>query len=118
MPKGVSASQRSLPVASGVEVSMMEVYKMGAQPMLAFYSPIPGTPDFEHARAITSVDEPLLQNNTVYLYRSGFDMDYYQHLKELELSFRTEAENDKAEMAIMRQRYDRIATRKSWKVSG
>ena len=81
----------------GVEASMKEVYEIGAQPMLAFYSPIPGTPDFERAKTITSVDEPLFQNNTVYLYRSGFDMDYYQHLKDLELSFRREAQNGKAE---------------------
>jgi hypothetical protein len=40
------------------------------------------------------LDEPLFQNNTVYLYRSGFDMDYYQHLKDSELNLRREAENE------------------------
>lgn len=80
--------------SAAVEESMREVHELGAQPMLAFYSPIPGTPDFERAAHITPVDEPLFQNNTVYLYRSGFDMEYYQRLKLLEQAYRREAENE------------------------
>lgn len=76
---------------STVESSMEAVHRAGGQPMLAFYSPIPGTPDFGKAAGITDVSEPLFQNNTVYLYRSGFDMRYLQHLKNLEKSYRAEA---------------------------
>jgi pyruvate-formate lyase-activating enzyme len=73
-----------------VEKSMDFIYKNGAIPMLAFYSPIPHTPDFEKARLITHVDEPLFQNNTVYLYRSGFNMDYLQYLKGLEKRYKNQ----------------------------
>ena len=52
--------------------------------MLAFYSPIPGTFDFNKASEITDINEPLFQNNTVYLYRSGFPMDYLNYLKKME----------------------------------
>ncbi|MGC8765403.1 MAG: B12-binding domain-containing radical SAM protein [Brevinematia bacterium] len=71
-----------------IEKTMEWIYKSGGQPMLAFYSPIPGTPDFEKANLITPLDEPLFQNNTVYLYRSGFDIEYFQYLKSLERRYR------------------------------
>lgn len=71
-----------------IEKTMDLIYRSGALPMLAFYSPIPRTPDFEKAKKITDVEEPLFQNNTVYLYRSGFDMEYLQHLKEIEQNYR------------------------------
>ncbi len=70
-----------------VEKSMNEVLRNGAIPMLSFYSPIPGTPDFERARRITDIDEPLFQNNIVYLYRSGFNIEYFQYLKSLEKKY-------------------------------
>ncbi len=71
-----------------VEKTMEWIYSNGGQPMLAFYSPIPGTLDFEKAKKITNLEEPLFQNNTVYLYRSGFDIEYFQYLKSLEKKFR------------------------------
>ncbi len=72
-----------------VEKTMEWIYNNGGQPMLAFYSPIPGTIDFEKAKKITPLDEPLFQNNTVYLYRSGFDMEYFQYIKSLEKKFKS-----------------------------
>lgn len=71
-----------------VEKTMEWIYNNGGQPMLAFYSPIPGTIDFEKAKKITPLDEPLFQNNTVYLYRSGFNMEYFQYLKSLEKKYK------------------------------
>lgn len=73
-----------------VEKTMDYIYENGALPMLAYYSPIPGTPDFEKSRRITDVDEPLFQNNTVYLCRSGFNMEYLGYLKKKELQYRNE----------------------------
>jgi len=74
---------------SSIEKTMEYIYKSGAIPMLAYYSPIPGTLDFEKSRVITDVDEPLFQNNTVYLYRSGFNLEYLTYLKKKELQYRT-----------------------------
>lgn len=71
-----------------VELTMDTIYRLGGAPMLAFYSPIPQTPDFEKAKKITDVTEPLFQNNSVYLYRSGFDMDLLDHLKRTEKKYR------------------------------
>ncbi|MCX7821582.1 MAG: radical SAM protein [Brevinematales bacterium] len=73
---------------TSIEKTMEWIYQNGGQPMLAFYSPIPGTKDFEKASKITPLDEPLFQNNTVYLYRSRFDMNYFQYLKTLENRFK------------------------------
>jgi radical SAM superfamily enzyme YgiQ (UPF0313 family) len=75
---------------TSVEKTMHFVFENGAIPMLAYYSPIPGTPDFMEAMKITDVSEPLFQNNTVYLYRSGLDIDYFQYLKNLEKHLKEE----------------------------
>jgi len=71
-----------------IENTMKYIYNIGGTPMLAFYSPIPNTNDFEKAKKITDLNEPLFHNNTVYLYRSGFDIKYFQYLKSLELNYR------------------------------
>ncbi len=73
---------------ASVEKTMDTVYNTGALPMLSYYLPIPHTKDFEKAGQITNLEEPLFQNNTVYLYRSGFEMEYLKHLKNLELEYR------------------------------
>ena len=49
-----------------VEQGMREVSELGLKIMLSEYSPIPGTPDGEKAKAYADVDEPLLQNNIVF----------------------------------------------------
>jgi radical SAM superfamily enzyme YgiQ (UPF0313 family) len=72
----------------GVSGTMETVFRLGALPMLSYFSPIPHTPDYDRAAKITDVSEPLFQNNNVYLYRSGFNMEYLAHLKSMELSFR------------------------------
>ncbi len=71
-----------------IEKTMDTVYGLGALPMLSYFSPIPHTPDFDRAGKITCVEEPLFQNNNVYLYRSGFDMEYLSYLKSKELAYR------------------------------
>ncbi len=74
--------------ATSIKSTMEWIWSKGAVPQLAFYSPIPGTPDFLKAGNITDVKEPLFQNNTVYLYRSGFDLGYYQELRSLSNHYR------------------------------
>ncbi len=74
-----------------IEATIETVHGLGAIPMLSYYSPIPHTPDFDRASRITDVSEPLFQNNNVYLFRSGFDMEYLKHLKARELLFRKQA---------------------------
>ena len=71
-----------------VEETMRFVHQCGGMPMLALFAPIPGTPDFEKAAEITNVDEPLFQNNTVYLYRSRFNLERLFALKTLEKAYR------------------------------
>ncbi len=72
-----------------IERTMEFVFSNGGQPMLAFFSPIPNTKDFLKASRITDLSDPLFHNNTVYLYRSGFDLEYFQYLKSLEKKYRT-----------------------------
>ncbi len=67
---------------SAEEETLEYIRQCGATPKTALYSPIPGTPDFEKAMRITEVNEPLFQNNTVYLYRSGFADKYAKYKSE------------------------------------
>jgi radical SAM superfamily enzyme YgiQ (UPF0313 family) len=78
--------------AAGADDTMRYIFANGAVPRLAFYSPIPGTPDFRLAEKITPLDDPLFHNNSVYIYRSGFDPEYLARLKEMEVGFRRSAE--------------------------
>jgi len=73
---------------ASVEKTMQFIFDSGAMPMLAYYSPIPGTADFARAAATTDLSDPLFQNNTVYLYRSGIDVSYVQYLHSLEVEYR------------------------------
>ncbi len=77
---------------ASVEKTMDFVSQAGALPMLAYYSPIPGTPDFKHSEALTDLSDPLFHNNTVYLYRSGIDVTYLQYLHQKEINYRHQAE--------------------------
>ncbi|URA10295.1 B12-binding domain-containing radical SAM protein [Thermospira aquatica] len=77
---------------SSVEKTMDFIYASGALPMLAYYSPIPGTPDFKLSQAITDLSDPLFHNNTVYLYRSGIDIQYLQYLHQKEVAYRHKEE--------------------------
>lgn len=74
--------------SQNIELTMKYIHSLGATPRLAFYSPIPNTPDYDLAQKITNVVEPLLQNNTVYLYKSGFGVEKYQKLKGIERRYR------------------------------
>jgi len=73
---------------ASVEKTMEFIFCSGATPMLAYYSPIPGTPDFERAVCHLDLSDPLFHNNTVYLYRSGIDVDHVQYLHSLEVDYR------------------------------
>ncbi|NPU99927.1 MAG: radical SAM protein [Brevinematales bacterium] len=78
--------------ASGTGETMRYIFANGAVPRLAYYSPIPGTPDFRLAEKITPLGDPLFHNNSVYMYRSGFDYQTLLRLKELEIRYRRQAE--------------------------
>ncbi len=80
----------------GILQTVKTAYNAGALPYLAFYSPVPHTSDFTRAAALTDLSDPLFHNNTVYLYRSGFDLSFYQELKHLVREYRV-AENTKTE---------------------
>ncbi len=66
-----------------VEDTVRFALSEGARPMLAYYSPVPGTPDFDRAAGITNLSDPLFHNNTVYLRRSGFPAGKLRLLKDL-----------------------------------
>ncbi len=74
-----------------VEKTMEWIFSQGAVPYLAFYSPVPGTRDYLSASGHTSLTDPLLHNNTVFLYHNGMDPQYYQHLRSLQNSYRRES---------------------------
>ncbi len=59
---------------SGVERSILQVRQLGAQPRLAYFSPIPGTPEWEELVAAGRMDrnaDPLLHNKLVFSYLWG-----------------------------------------------
>ncbi len=66
--------------------SIREVKKMGLRPRLAEYSPIPGTPLWPEACAVSRfplAEEPLYQNNSLFPCLSPFSWDQVQQLKDL-----------------------------------
>lgn len=69
-----------------VEESIAFVRACGAKPILAEYSPIPGTPLFAQAPKFSPFelkDEPLFQNNSIFPCQwSGFTWDNLRRLKE------------------------------------
>lgn len=69
-----------------VEESIAFVRACGAKPILAEYSPIPGTPLFDEALKLSPFDlknEPLFQNNSIFPCQwSGFTWDDLRRLKE------------------------------------
>lgn len=76
-----------LPGQSVLEVkeTIIFVKNLGIKPVLAEYSPIPGTPDFylEKQTSQLDIEEPLFQNNSLLSYRNReFDRDTFQSLKD------------------------------------
>ncbi len=69
-----------------VKESIAFVRDAGARPVLAEYSPIPGTPLFEKAQKISPFDianEPLYQNNSILPCRwEGFGWGDFRRLKD------------------------------------
>jgi radical SAM superfamily enzyme YgiQ (UPF0313 family) len=69
-----------------VEESIAWVQESGAKPLLAEYSPIPGTPMFEQAKKMSPFDlenEPLFHNNSLFPCRwEGFTWEDFRRLKE------------------------------------
>jgi len=69
-----------------VAASIRRVKILGATPILAQYSPIPGTALWPRARACSRYDlenEPLCHNNSVLPCRPQFSWSYYTRLKRL-----------------------------------
>lgn len=71
---------------SEVQETIAFVKEVGAKPMLAEYSPVPGTPLFEKAKRFSGFDlenEPLFHNNSILPCQwEGFGFTDYQKLKE------------------------------------
>lgn len=76
--------------APDVERTLRYIEGLGATPMLAYYSPIPNTPDFEKLNAGGRLDEPLLHNNTAWFYLNGYDKGEWKDVRALELKLRRE----------------------------
>jgi radical SAM superfamily enzyme YgiQ (UPF0313 family) len=71
---------------SEVEQSIRRVKELGATPILAQYSPIPGTALWPKAAACSPYDlenEPLFHYNSLFPCRPHFSWTYYTHLKRL-----------------------------------
>ncbi len=70
-----------------VESTISFVHRAGASPYLSFYSPIPLTPMFEHAKRTVPIDiqnEPLYHNNTVFVLKHpAFSSESIQYLKDM-----------------------------------
>jgi radical SAM superfamily enzyme YgiQ (UPF0313 family) len=69
-----------------VAASIRRVQELGATPVLAHYSPIPGTALWPRAVASSRYDlagEPLCHNNSVFPCRPQFSWDYHNRLKNL-----------------------------------
>lgn len=69
-----------------VAAAIRRVQQLGATPVLAQYSPIPGTALWPRAVAASRYDlanEPLGHNNSVFPCRPQFSWDYYTRLKRL-----------------------------------
>jgi radical SAM superfamily enzyme YgiQ (UPF0313 family) len=62
---------------SETEATIRFVHRLGIQAKVALFSPIPGTPDGDHA--LPGDADPLLHNDTVYPYLLGSD-----HVQELQ----------------------------------
>lgn len=72
-----------------VAAAIRRVQELGATPVLAQYSPIPGTALWSRAVAASRYDlanEPLCHNNSVFPCRPQFSWDYYHRLKRLAAS--------------------------------
>jgi radical SAM superfamily enzyme YgiQ (UPF0313 family) len=66
--------------------SIVEIKEMGLRPRLAEYSPIPGTPLWPEACAVSRfplAEEPLYQNNSLFPCLSPFSREQVQQLKDL-----------------------------------
>lgn len=69
-----------------VAVSIREVRRLGIKPLLAAYSPLPGTPAWPLAVAASRYDleaEPLCHNNSLFPCWPAFSWERYTRLKRL-----------------------------------
>lgn len=66
-----------------VEESINFAHKTGALVLLAEYSPIPGTKDWEEVKEILPFDDPLWHNNSLYPLHKLSDWKTFQNLKDL-----------------------------------
>jgi radical SAM superfamily enzyme YgiQ (UPF0313 family) len=72
---------------SGIKEAILNVQNLGAQPRLAYFSPIPGTPDWEKIVArgyLEDEADPLLHNKLVFPYVWGeITPDEFESLREI-----------------------------------
>jgi radical SAM superfamily enzyme YgiQ (UPF0313 family) len=72
---------------SGIEKSILQVRQLGARPRLAYFSPIPGTADWEKLVSAGHMDrdaDPLLHNKLVFSYLWGdISQEDLKNLKSL-----------------------------------
>ncbi|MFC2169158.1 B12-binding domain-containing radical SAM protein [Acidobacteriota bacterium] len=72
---------------SGIKESILQVQRLGAQPRLTFFSPLPGTKDWKKIVEKGHMDretDPLLQNKLTFPYTWGdFSPDNFESLKNL-----------------------------------
>jgi radical SAM superfamily enzyme YgiQ (UPF0313 family) len=66
-----------------VEESINFAHKNGALVLLAEYSPIPGTKDWEEVKEMLPFDDPLWHNNSLYPLYKLSDWKTFQNLKDL-----------------------------------
>ena len=69
-----------------VAASIRRVQELGATPILAYYSPIPGTALWPRACECSRYDlaaEPLCHNNSLFPCLPQFDWAFYTRLKRL-----------------------------------
>jgi hypothetical protein len=69
-----------------VAASILRVKELGATPVLAQYSPIPGTALWPRAQATSRYDltaDPLFHNNSLFPCWPQFAWDRYARLKRL-----------------------------------
>jgi len=83
---------------SGIKESVRQVQRLGARPRLAYFSPVPGTPEWNTLveKGIFSKDvDPLLHNKLTFPYLWGnFSSEDFESLNEL-LTKKTESDIQK-----------------------
>ncbi|MFP4082182.1 MAG: hypothetical protein ACLFVG_05405 [Candidatus Aminicenantes bacterium] len=72
---------------SGVKESILQVQRLGAKPRLAYFSPVPGTQDWQWMKENGYIDQnadPLLHNKLNFPFvRGNFSWEDFEFLRSL-----------------------------------